>query len=189
MAKERDWTQALTQAAVRLFDEGMTDPSAEEIAHAYYEGKLIGNETIEGVRKKLKMIRDLLVRDYGQSVYLVSRMYYTRFRATPADELTPTERRQCLPLGHGVKADGLRLQTGTDDPLWHEWIELTLNNAAAKMKHGADRVVHGVDAGRVSERAAGELLVGAAEHARPEKPEIAARAMLSLQPGEADEGA
>ena len=61
-----------------------------------------------------------------------------RFRNNPP---TAANARRCLPVGQGVKQEGIRMQSGTGDLIWQEAVALNMHQGAGKMKKSADRAV------------------------------------------------
>ena len=186
MARDKDYVIALGQTVHQLFEAGITDPSAAEIAEAYFPEKVLGGETIEGVRKRLSQIRDFLEENYSEfPICLVSPTYYIRFRDNPPT--TVADARRCLPVGHAVKKAGVRLQSGEDDLIWQEAIRLGFATGAGAMKKNADRAVGAVVSKRLRAGDATRILGEAQDRAQPDHPEIAARLLEELPTGHDDE--
>lgn len=187
MARDKEYVVELGLTVHELFAEGITDPSAAEIAEAHFPEKALGGEIIEGVRKRLGKIRDFLEENYPEfPVCLVSHTYYVRFR----DNLptTVTDARRCLPVGHGVKQEGIRQQSGGDDLIWQEAIRLNLASGAGKMKKSADRAVRAFEGDRLDEADAARLLTEAQGRAQPDDPDTAEHLLEALPAGDdADE--
>lgn len=186
MARNKDYIMALGQTVHELFEAGVKDPSATEIAEAYFPEKVLGGETIEGVRKRLSQIRDFLEENYPEfPVCLVSQTYYVRFRDNPPK--TVADARKCLPVGHAVKKAGIRWQSGEDDLIWQEAIRLGFASGSGKVKKNADRALGAFEGKHLTEDDAARLLGEAQDRARPRKPEIAAKLLDALPVGSDDE--
>lgn len=185
MARDKDYVIELGQTVHRLFADGLTDPSAAEIAEAHFPDKVLGGEIIEGIRKRLGRIRDFLEENYSEfPICLVSETYYIRFRYTPP--MTTADARKCLPGGYGKGQEGIRLQSGQDDLIWQEAIRLNLVSGAGKIKKSADRAVGAFEGKHLREADAARLLTEAQGRAQPRHPEVAEH-LLEALPGGNDE--
>lgn len=178
MANDREYVLELASTVNLMFSKGINDPQASEIAHEHFGDRTLGGEIIEGVRKRLPRIRRALEEDYSYQICPLSRTYYSRFRRHAP--LTEAEARRCLPIGHAVRQEGLYRLAGADDLIWNAWQRLHLNQGASKMKRRADAVLHAVASGHLTDAAAAEVLTDAAQHARPNDRELAARVMQAL---------
>lgn len=185
MARDRMYVEELAGTVMEMFANGDTDPSALEIAEAHFPDKTLGGEIIEGVRKRLGRVRDVLEETYEQPVHLTSRTYYIRFRDNPPK--TQANARRCLPVGHGVKQEGLRLQDGPDDLIWQAMLALNLAAGAGKVKKSVDRTADAVEDHRLSEEDARGILAEAGRRAQPRKPAIVQRVMEALPGGSSEE--
>ncbi len=186
MARDKDYVIALGRTVHQLFEKGVTDPSAAEIAEAYFPEKVLGGETIEGVRKRLSQIRDFLEENFSEfPICLVSETYYIRFRDNPPT--TVADARRCLPVGHAIKKAGIRRQSGEDDLIWQEAIRLGFASGAGTMKKFADRALGAYEGHHLSEADASRLLTEAQDRAQPRKPEIASHLLEALPAGDGDE--
>lgn len=187
MARDADYILELASTVNLLFAAGINDPQASEIAHKHFADRTLGGEIIEGVRKRLPRIRRVLEEDYGHQVCPLGRTYYTRFRRRPP--LTRADARRCLPVGHGMRQEGLyRLSGGSDELIWREWQSLNANSGWSKGKRTTDRLLQAVADGQLPESAAAELLADGLRHAQPDNPELAARVMRALPSPDDDEG-
>ena len=189
MARDKDLVIALGRTVHELFEAGVTDPSAAQIAAAYYgEDKLLGGETIDGVRKRLSQIRAFLEENYPEfPICLVSETYYVRFRDNPPT--TVADARRCLPVGHAIKKAGIRWQSGEDDLIWQEAIRLGFASGAGRMKKEADRALGAYESHLISQEDATRLLTEAQDRAQPRHPEIAEHLLEALPAGDGDETA
>jgi hypothetical protein len=186
VAQDKDYVIELGRTVHELFAEGNPDPSATEIAEANFPGRVLGGEIVEGVRKRLGKIRDFLEENYSEfPVCLVSQTYYVRFRENPPT--TAAEARRCLPVGHGVKQAGIRMQTGADDLIWQEAISLNLHSGAGKIRKSADRAINAYDNNRLSEADAARMLTEAQGRSQPGDPETAEHLLEALPAGADDE--
>ena len=186
MLQEKEYVIELGQTVHQLFAAGVADPRAKEIAEAHFPGKALGGEIIEGVRKKLGKIRDFLEKNYPEiPVCLVSETYYHRFRDTPPT--TSAEARRCLPVGQGVRTEGIRMQSGADDLIWQQHIALNLHSGAGKVKRSADRVVGAYGNARLQEADAARLLGEAQDWAQPDDPDTAEHLLEALPAASKDE--
>jgi hypothetical protein len=86
---------------------------------------------------------------------------------------TAAEARRCLPLGYGVKAVGLRLQTGETDLIWEAMVEQNLSSGGGKVKRTLDRTVEAVADARLAKPRAARLLARAQRRAAPANPALA----------------
>lgn len=177
MAQDRQYIIELAETTTQLFARGLTDPSASEIAHQHFGDRTLGGEIVEGVRSRLGRVRRILAED-GLQLCPLGRTYYTRFRKKPP--ATRAEARRCLPLGHGMQQEGLHLLTGSDDLIWQEWLSLMGGSGAGALKRFTNETLRAVEAGKLGDSTARELLAEGYRLAQPEKPEIAARLMQAL---------
>lgn len=174
----------LAQTTKRLFDEGNTDPNAEEIAQAHFRMTTLGGEIEEGVRKRLAKIRNILESDpqrggFGLSVYLVSKGYYLLgYRHNPPQN--ENEARECLVVGRprenrreeaekgNPAVAGIRKYTGDDDLVWRELVRQGLRSAAGKEKKNKDKVLDEYEQGNLSATNGHELFAEKERLAEPE---------------------
>jgi hypothetical protein len=182
MLRDSEYVLELASTANQLFAEGLNDPQAAEIAHKHFGDRSLGGEIIEGVRKRLPRIRRVLSEDYGAETVPLSRTYYTRFRRQPPT--TVADARRCLPVGHGVRQEGLYRLSGADDLIWSEWQQLQANTGARKVKHRYDIILGAVASGHLTPTMAAEALAEIAERAQPDDRELAARVLRALPPPE-----
>ena len=173
MRREQKLVNALAEATKSLFDQGINDPSAEEIAMEYFPGKILGGEVIEGIRKRLHKIREVLETSYEESVCLLGATYYARFRGKPIETLE--DARKCLPLGNMKRAEGIYRQQGVDDLIWRAALELGASQGAAKVKRALNRTIKSVEMDALSPETAASIIQGAKRKAIPEKPELERR--------------
>lgn len=165
------YTYELADTVSDIFRGGSNDPSASEIAHAHFGKPNLGGEIVEGVRKRLHKVRDILQgEDYGLNVCLLGIRYYVEHRLDKrkrkpyrtAKPVNKQEARMCLPVGQGYSGEGLWLSTGgTEDVIWQASIELGINAGGGRLKRGIDRTIAGVADGRIPSERGGELLNGA----------------------------
>jgi hypothetical protein len=186
MATRDKYAIELASTVTDLFNSGMVDPSAEEIAYAHFPGRYIPGDVIEGVRKRLARVRALVEEGYGLQVYPLSRRYYLQFRKSPPT--TVDEGRLCLPTGRGYRMEGLRLVLDANTDFgWQAMIDHQINSGAGKMKANIDRTLDAVKTGSLENGRAAEILRHAAERAEPKNQMIADRVRKQLTEGEGDE--
>ena len=181
-------TAYVTQLAATvndMFAEGNTDPSAEEIATAHFEGKALAGEIIESVRKRLNRVRDALAEFYNHDVYLLNRRYYVRYRHN--QPTTEAEARLCLPIGHGVQASGIRLNTGENDLIYQVSLSHGMASGAGKVKKGANRTLHAVEDHRLEMPRAAAMLQRVQNQAAPDNLALATEVMQAALPEAEDE--
>jgi len=187
MASEKDYIVALGRTVQRLFEAGVTDPSAQEIVEAYYgDDKIVSAAMVEDARKKLGRIRDFMEQNYSEiPICLVSETYYVRYRDTPPE--SPEEARRCLPVGQGVKASGIRAISGEGDLIWQQAIALNFASGAGKVKKSGDRTIRAVQGHKLSDEEAARLLVEPQERYQLEAPGVAADLIKALPSGDQEE--
>lgn len=169
----------LAQTVNSLFSKGTNDPSAEEIAEAHFPDRALGGEIIEGIRKRLRRIRNILEEDYEHPVYLLTHTYYSRYRHEPPT--TEAEGRRCIPGGYGISSAGLRLHTdGETDLIWQAMISQNLISGAGKVKKSVDRTVNAVEEKRLPKPRAAAILDVARQRIAPENPALARKIMKAL---------
>lgn len=142
--------ESLAGTVSKLFGNGRTDPSGEEIADAHY-----------GSRRKVWAVRNQLipVRDYMRDVanpphsmiHLVSETYYDEFRLSlPTNR---TDARRCLPIGRGKQSWGLRIPIDIDDRIWLASIGQNYATAVGKGGVNLERLAIAMDQGMISQQA------------------------------------
>ncbi len=170
MAVEQEYVEELAQTVNMLFANDVTDPSTREIAEAHFPGLALGGEIIEGIRKRLHKICDVLEGDYGHPVVLVSRTYYSRFRKEKPKTMADAMR--CHPIGYGKNQFGIYLPTDTEDLVYRAMLQSNRAQGAGKVKRNADRAVDAADGDRLTEL----------QRTLPARPELAQR-VLRPPPG------
>lgn len=170
----------LAQTVAQMFEAGNVDPSAEEIAETHFGRTVLGGEITEGVRKRLKKIRDLLEEDFGLLVCLLRRNYYTQQRRDNPPQ-TEAEARACIAAGgFRIPAHGIRLQTGDSDLIWQAIMQRNLTSGAGKVKKSVDRTLDAVGQNQLSRPRAARLLDDAQQRMAPKDPTLAKRVMKEL---------
>ncbi|HAC47159.1 MAG TPA: hypothetical protein DGB72_01815 [Gemmatimonadetes bacterium] len=172
MGKRDEYVWELATTVTEMFAVGTTDPSAVEIAQAHFPGKALGGEIHEGIRKRLHRIRDVLSEDFGHPVYLLNTRYYARFRGKPPT--TAAEARLCLPIGQGVTANGIGLQT---DPataaIFQAALSMNVASGAGKLKKSIDSTVDAVERHHLNEEDGAAIIRDASRRSEPEHSELA----------------
>ena len=177
--RDKQYVIELARTVNQLFADEFYDPSAEEISQAHFPERALGGEIIEGVRKRLPKIRQVLDEDFDQPVCLVNRVYFSRFR----QELptTEAEARRCLPIGHGMMAVGLHRHIGGDsDLIWTASKGQNLGMGAGRFKKSGDEIVKAVADHRLSEPRAKTLLERGRKLAVLENPKLERKIMEEL---------
>ena len=178
------YTTEIATTVVRLFNEGLQDPSADEIAEAHFPDKALGGEIADGIRKRFLKIRDIVEEQYEIPCALVTETYYTVYRHRPSETMTIRDAYRCIPGGYHNPRFGIRKQQGDDDLIWRATVERNLISAAGKEKKSVDRVLTAVASGDVSSENARELIDQLRSRAEPEKPEIIAKLYEALGDGD-----
>lgn len=184
MARDKT-VEAYTDAAHRLIQQYLPDPSAEQIAREFMGGDIVPGAVIADVRKRLRRIRDIMRTDEPfrcAELHLVNATYYRRYRQNSGD-IGPDEARLCLPTGRGNAAEGLRLTQATDDAIWAATLELWFNQGAGQTRKSQTALIGTWDRGRMSEdRVREELQRGASRLALPQQIAAKARQLMLSQP-------
>lgn len=175
------YTTALAATVNRLFDEGVTDPSADEIAEAHFPDQPLGREIAFGIRQRLIKIRNIVEDVYSTPCALVTETYYALYRHTPMEGLSMKQAYQCIPGGYGKERQGIRKQQGDDDLIWRATVERNLISAAGKEKKSVDRVLAAVASEDISSENARGLIDQLRSKALPEQPEIIAKLYEALE--------
>lgn len=117
-----------------MFAKNRLDPDAIEVGNFHFGGKALGGEVIDGIRKRLPKIAQMIEQDYELRACVVSEKYYTLFRDQPAlFPMTEEDATKCLPLGVGVRPMGIRLCPKADDLIYR-----------VAVKHGLARGINTV---------------------------------------------
>jgi hypothetical protein len=179
MSNRERYVVELAQTVTAMFEKGNSDPAAEEIAEAHFPDKALGGEIIEGIRKRLRRVRDVLEQDFELPVYLLNHTYYTRFRENPPT--TEADAKRCIPGGFRVATAGLRLNTdGDEDLIWQAMISNNLISGAGKVKKSVDRTLDAVEEDRLTKPHAARLMDRGRRKAEPNKPALANEVMKAL---------
>jgi hypothetical protein len=190
------YTNELAATVVRMFNDGLQDPSADEIAEEHFPDKALGGEIADGIRKRFLKIRDIVEEQYEIPCALVTETYYTVYRHRPLETMTVRDAYRCIPGGYHNPRYGIRKQQGDDDLIWRATVERNLISAAGKEKKSVDRVLAAVASEDISSENARELIDQLRDRATPDKPEIIAKLyevlgaddMPELPPGEDGDG-
>lgn len=150
------YSTELAATVAELFNNECTDPNAEEIAEAYFEGKLIGGEVVDGVKKRLRRIKAFLETEHGYPVYLVAAYYYTRqCGRNPADSI---QARRCIPGGPKKSAMGIVLNTSDNDLIYQEALKQNIISAIPKASKAVKNIINAMKEGRMELADGGDLL-------------------------------
>jgi hypothetical protein len=167
---DKQYVNDLAKTVNDLFFNEITDPTAEQIATAYYGDKVIPQAVVDDVQRRLTRIRRALEED-GHQTCPLSQTYYRRFRRISPQ--TRDEARLCLALGRGRPQVGLLLLTGVDegrDVIWQEWVSLQLNQAAGKVRKQSEAIGDAVERDKLTMTKAGEILSEAQRQSLPHTP-------------------
>lgn len=173
------YTNELAGTVFKLFQDGTSDPSAEEIAEAHFPERALGGEIVEGIRKRLFKIRNVIEHVYETQVSLVSEKYYVLYRFTPPETMKAAY--SCLAGGYHKQAWGLRRHDGDADLIWQAQTERNMVSAAGKEKASTDRVLTAIESDDLSDESAIRLLTKMRESALPDRPELAARLFTEIE--------
>ena len=177
MTKHQRFIKEIADAVVQLFSKGTLDPSAQEIADAYYGREVLSLGAVEDVWNCLERVCARLRGESHLHVHLTSDYYYKKWRGEiPADE---TEVRRCLAGGAGAKATGIR-KAQPDDPIYRTWLERVVSNGGKALGKRMDRTVDAAGKGFVSMGEAAQLLISGHSLAQPSKTKLAARILKAL---------
>jgi len=175
----------LVDVAHALILEGTTDPRANELASKYYGSLAYSAGTVEDIRRKLARIRDELERKYKHQIYLVSSAYYPKFRKSPP--ITLAQARKCIPLGRGVRPEGLRLyQVDGEDFIWKAMIDARFSTGNGAVKKAIEKVATSFSSGLLGQASARDILESARRQRQPEQQQVIERIMAEdtrLLPG------
>lgn len=150
------YAEELAATVNEMFNSKKTDPSAEEIVETYFEGKSVGGETIDGVRKRLRKIKVLLEGEYGHPVYLVAAYYYSKqCNRQPAD---PVQARRCIPGGTNKIAAGIVLNTSDNDIIYQEALRQNIISSIPKASKAVVNILNAMDGGRMNLVDGGRIL-------------------------------
>lgn len=170
MATRDHYVLELAASINAMFADGKIDPSADEIAEYHFEGKALGGEIVDGVRKRLSKLRNILHDDYEHPVYLVSNKYYAKFRFKLP--VLTADARKCIPFGRKKLAAGIRLHTdGDNDKIYTASLAQIAAMGAGKVKRTKNDIIDSVDGGQLSEERGGELMKDTKRKIEPRKKE------------------
>ena len=173
MAKADYYVDELAETIDNMFIAGKLDPSAREVAEEHFQKTILGGEIIDGIRKRLPRIKNILALVFEHPVYLVNERYYVKFKKKNKIPITEKEARSCLPTGHGVRSYGIRLNTDADnDLIYRASLDRDLKSGTAKTKISADRVLSDVDDGRMSENLGASIMDQTDRQLMPKHPAL-----------------
>lgn len=179
---EREYVVALARTVDQMFSDGVNDPSAAEVADAHFQNWVLGGEIAEGIRKRLRKIRDILQEEYQYPVCLVGKTYYDIFRGK-RPILTAQDAHRCLPLGYSMTAQGLYRPLGKDDPIWQASVTLSASQGAAKVKSAYDRELSALEEGRLSEKHATSMITSTQQQMVPKQEKLFERVLAEHSEG------
>jgi hypothetical protein len=123
-----NYNRELAASINKMFANKRRDPNALEIAEFHFDGKALGGEVVDGIRKRLPKIARILEDEYERRACVVGEKYYTLFRdqknlfpMTAEEEAT-----KYLPLGVGVRPMGIRLCPNADDLIYRAAVKHNL---------------------------------------------------------------
>jgi hypothetical protein len=180
MARDQFVTE-LAQTVNEMFAKLNTDPSADEIAKAHFPDRALAPEIVESIRKRLHRIREVLETAYDLPVYLLSSIYYSRFRKFAP--LTDADARRCVPgIGPGARVEGIRLHTGGDkDRIYEAMFGQNYSSGARKVKRQSDRVLTAVQDQRLEGPHAASIMNRGMEQANPDNIKLARKVMATAR--------
>jgi hypothetical protein len=180
MTRQRDpWITEYVEIADAMFDEGITDPSAEEIAERYANGRAVSPRLVGDIRQSLRRLRVILESEYNRPVSLVNDTYYSDFRhSLLMDDATA---KQCVARGNGNGAAGLRLRTGDDDLIYQATLEVNYASGTGKIKKNSNRLLDATANGNLPKPRAAFILNQVAERVQPDNRELAQQVMGFLE--------
>src|SRR5205807_4307434 len=175
--------QFVTQVAATvndMFAEGNSDPSADEIAKAHFPDRALAPEIVESIRKRLHRIREVLETVYDLPVYLLSFIYYSRFRQFAP--MTDADARRCLPgIGPGARVEGIRLHTSGDtDRIYQAMLDQNYSSGAGKVKKQSNRVLTAVQDHRLEKPHAASIMRRGLTQAEPNNAKLARQVMAEV---------
>jgi len=178
MARDQFVTEVAQTVSV-MFTKGNTDPSADEIAKAHFPDYALAPEIVESIRKRLHRIREVLETVYDLPVYLLSYVYYSRFRKFAP--LTDADARRCVPgIGPGARVEGIRLHTdGDKDRIYQAMFGQNYSSGARKVKRQSNRILTAVEDHRLEEPHAASIMRLGLEQANPDNIKLARKVMAT----------
>lgn len=178
MARDQFVTE-LAHTVNKMFAKGNTDPNADEIAKAHFPDYALAPEIVESIRKRLHRIREVLETVYEQPVYLLSYIYYARFRQFAP--LTDADARRCVPgIGPGARVAGIRLHTdGDKDRIYQAMFDQNYSSGAQKVKKQSNRVLTAVEDHRLQKPHAASIMRRGLEQANPDNIKLARKVMAT----------
>jgi len=88
-----------------------------------------------------------------------------------------------LPLGHGIRAEGICLSLNCDDDMiWQAAIEQNMASGAGKLKKSIDRTLAALVAHQLSKERAASLLESGQKKAAPDQTKLAEQIQQKLLP-------
>jgi len=183
MTRHQRFIKEVAATVVELFNAGNLDPSAQEIADAYYGREVLSPGAIEDVSCCLERVCKRLRGEQHLHVHPPSPLYYQKYRGTiPSDDW---ELKRCLAGGAGAAAAGIRKAT-PDDPMYLAWLGKRSDNGAKTMRAALDTTVDATGRGLLSPSKAASVFSNAHRLALPSRPEAAAQIMEALPAGSSD---
>lgn len=171
----------IAETCKNVFEAENTDPNAEEIAFALYKAEL-PPRWVEDVRDVLLRARDVLEED-GLVITPMSPNYYKE-GLRELEEIDDDQARRCIPLGHGVRTEGLRLhrKTDKDDRIWRAWNLQSIKSGNGKVRKSEEKVLTLFKKRKLTGACAAAILNISHSLRQPENPELRQRVMEFLPP-------
>ena len=137
MPTTADTMRQLTQAVIRLSNQGIHDPTAREITDEHF-GRGGSPSEVEYVRSRLHFIRQRLEREHDTVSCPVNSLYYRVHRGRPIS--TSVDARNCV-AGINGKSAGIYIPQQSDDQIIEAWLEWNIRSGSGKNRANADRTL------------------------------------------------
>jgi len=163
MTRKDEYVEELVMTVMRMFDDGISDPSCQEICEEHFPGKHIPGEIIASVKQRLPRIKTMLDA-LGYEVYFVNLAYYARFRSV--EPLNDVEAKERLPIGGGANKEkshryGIKLcESPETDEMWQATMVNNLSTANGKRDKAQESVAKAVTKLGLTNETAQKLLSG-----------------------------
>lgn len=172
----------LAETVKELFAKGKTTLTPTMVCKAHFQKKALSRAIVEDVRKRLCKVKVILERDFKVAAYLVGPGYFEKYE----DHMPKTisEAMECMPIGKGNKAQGIKLHTdGEDDLIWQMTMKMQMSSGAGKFRKGMERAADAVSSHRIGRGMGTALLQLAARKAVPRDTEANKEMRLALNGG------
>ncbi len=156
----------LANSAHEMFDSGLHDITASDLARYHFQRKSLGGEITKGIKKRMPAIKRILEKEHGLLVCGVNDHFYELSN----DPVTLTEALKCTPgRGPSQTMAGIHVVNGGGhDFLYEASIETGISKGAGKLNHDFARITEAAEGGQLTKQNRTELIENARRQTLPQ---------------------